>query len=240
MNATASYNIFPLGDSALLIDYGNEMNLAINKKILHQFRVLKEAKLFFITDIVPGYSSLAVHYNVALLHFKKTADNTVFETAMALISPYLSNNNEQQENTRLIKLPVCYQQPFCLDMDTVAMQKKIDPEEIINLHVAETYRVYMLGFLPGFAYMGQVNDQIAIPRKPQPRAAVPAGSVGIAGGQTGIYPLTSPGGWQIIGRTPVPLFNKEQNNPTLLQPGDTVQFFSITANEFADYQSRPA
>ncbi len=240
MNGTASYNIFPLGDSALLIDYGNEMNVGINKKILLQFRVLQAARLPFITDIVPAYSSLAVHYNVALLHDKKQGDRTVFETAMALISPYLSSDDVEEENNRLIKLPVCYQPPFCLDMATIASAKNFDAEGIIRLHTAQSYRVYMLGFLPGFAYMGKVDDQIVIPRRQQPRANVPAGSVGIAGNQTGIYPFASPGGWQIIGRTPVPLFNKHLSNPTLLQPGDTVQFFSITANEFADYQSRPA
>ena len=108
------------------------------------------------------------------------------------------------------------------------------------MHIAKPYRVYMIGFLPGFAYMGSVDSRIATPRKNQPRTAVPAGAVGIAGEQTGIYPSVSPGGWNIIGQTPLKLFDAGRTEPVLLQPGDTVHFYSINEDEFNDYQSRLA
>ena len=108
-------------------------------------------------------------------------------------------------------------------------------DEIVRLHTERIYKVYMIGFLPGFAYMGEVDERIAMPRKQQPRTNVEAGSVGIAGIQTGIYPLTSPGGWQIIGKTPMKLFDKEKEDAVLLQPGDEINFYSITENEFANY-----
>jgi inhibitor of KinA len=121
-------------------------------------------------------------------------------------------------------------------MFRVAAANDISPEEVIALHTSKTYRVFMLGFLPGFAYMGQVDEKIAMPRKPQP-VNIAAGSVGIAGRQTGIYPLDSPGGWQIIGKTPLKLFDAEREDPVLLQAGDHVQFFSISKNDFREIQN---
>ena len=137
--------------------------------------------------------------------------------------------------SRKIKIPVCYAEKYALDINEISKEKKLPVDEIIRLHTAKKYRVYMIGFLPGFAYMGEVDEQIAIPRKAQPRTKVEAGSVGIAGMQTGIYPLNSPGGWQIIGKTPVKLFNKEKDDPVLLQPGDEIEFYSITKDEFTNY-----
>jgi inhibitor of KinA len=139
----------------------------------------------------------------------------------------------------LISIPVCYEKEFAHDLEWIAIQNNISLEEIISLHTAASYHVYMLGFLPGFAYMGLVNDKISVPRKQKP-VTVEAGSVGIAGKQTGIYPLSSPGGWQIVGRTPMKLFDKEKESPTLIKSGDSVQFYSITKDEFEDIKSRNA
>jgi inhibitor of KinA len=133
---------------------------------------------------------------------------------------------------------VCYAERFALDLEELVQQKHLSKQEIIQLHTSITYRVYMIGFLPGFAYMGEVDEKIAMPRRQQPRTAVPEGSVGIAGAQTGIYPFTSPGGWNIIGRTPLKLFDKDKEEPTFFKPGDEVTFYSITEDEFAHYQSR--
>jgi inhibitor of KinA len=137
--------------------------------------------------------------------------------------------------SRKIKIPVCYSGKYALDIHDIAKEKKLTAPEIINLHTAKRYRVYMIGFLPGFAYMGEIDKRIAMPRKTQPRTKVEAGSVGIAGMQTGIYPFDSPGGWQIIGKTPVKLFDKEKSDPVLLQPGDEIEFYSITEDELANY-----
>jgi len=136
---------------------------------------------------------------------------------------------------RKISIPVCYAEGFAHDIEFIALEKNISIEKIIQLHTEQLYTVYMIGFLPGFPYMGEVKDSIAVPRKNEPRANVAAGSVGIAGKQTGIYPLESPGGWQIIGRTPLKIFDKEKSDPVLLQPGDEIQFYSISEDEFKNY-----
>jgi len=140
----------------------------------------------------------------------------------------------QQNNGSLVKIPVCYDTFFAPDLESLAESKGMSSGELVQLHLSKPYRVYMLGFLPGFAYLGQVDDKLATPRKPQP-VEVAAGSIGIAGYQTGIYPMVSPGGWHIIGRTPVHLFDTDKENPALLKPGDSVQFVSITLHEFENY-----
>ena len=140
--------------------------------------------------------------------------------------------------SRNIKIPVCYSAKYALDLQEISKQKNLATDEIVRLHTTKKYRVYMIGFLPGFAYMGEVDEAIAFPRKAQPRKIVEAGSVGIAGSQTGIYPLDSPGGWQIIGKTPIQIFNKEKADPVLLQPGDEIEFYSITEDEFTNYKNR--
>eukprot|EP01136_Pigoraptor_vietnamica_P038048 Opistho-1_new@106825 len=131
-----------------------------------------------------------------------------------------------------ITIPVCYDLSLAPDLVELATLHQLSVEEVIQLHTAQTYRVYMIGFLPGFAYMGSVDERIRTARKANPRTKVPAGSVGIAGEQTGIYPLDSPGGWQLIGQTPLPLFDATRTDPCLLQPGDEVQFCSISLTAF--------
>ncbi|MDB5197332.1 MAG: hypothetical protein JWP88_1703, partial [Flaviaesturariibacter sp.] len=136
---------------------------------------------------------------------------------------------------RQLRIPVCYDQAFAPDLKTVAAQAGLSVEEVIHIHTHTSFRVYMIGFLPGFAYMGEVPDAIAVARRSEPRTKVSAGSVGIAGKQTGIYPFDSPGGWQLIGKTPASLFRKKEASPTLFQPGDEVLFYPITINEFTNY-----
>ena len=136
---------------------------------------------------------------------------------------------------RNVMVPVCYSRKYGLDLDAISEHTKLPVEEIIHLHTATKYKVYMIGFLPGFAYMGDVDDSIAVLRKPEPRTRIEAGSVGIAGKQTGIYPLASPGGWQIIGRTPVILFDTKKETPAFFRAGDEVQFYPITEDEFNHY-----
>ena len=145
------------------------------------------------------------------------------------------NDGASLPTGRKIKVPVCYSEKYALDMNEIVQQKKISAEEIIYLHTSKKYRVYMIGFLPGFAYMGEIDEKIAVPRKSQPRLVVEAGCVGIAGKQTGVYPLDSPGGWQIIGKTPLKLFNKEKVDPVLFKPGDEVEFYSISEDEYSNY-----
>jgi len=240
MEQLPPYKIFPLGDAALVIDFGNLIDESINKLVHAVFYQLQKDPIPGMIEAVPAYSSLTIYYNVLFIRKKISRHETAFEWISEKVKKYLSRETiEMEDSGTLIRIPVCYESDYGTDLNFIAMQNKISVEEIIHLHVSTTYRVYMLGFLPGFAYMGMVDEKIATPRKQFP-APVEAGSIGIAGRQTGIYPLNSPGGWQIIGRTPLKLFDKEKNDPTLFKTGDTVQFNSITKDEFENTKSRNA
>jgi inhibitor of KinA len=157
---------------------------------------------------------------------------TAFEAIKNFTENALQNLDDLEENKpRLIEIPVCFDAEYALDLDLVGALNSLSAGEVIKIFLAVTYRVYMLGFLPGFAYMGEVDECIAAPRKTAPRLKVPKGSVGIAGRQTGIYSLESPGGWQIIGKTNVELFTPEAESPTFLQAGDSVKFYEAKLNE---------
>ncbi len=226
------YRIFSLGDSAITVDFGNCINEDINKEVIARFNQLQQQPLPGMIEVVPAYSSLTVYYDVPALKKKVTAGQTVYEFMKLQIEERLHQSFQHSEtDERLVKIPVCYENEFALDIQQLAATKNISIDEVIEIHTSRIYKVYMLGFLPGFSYMGEVDERIATPRKPQP-AKIDAGSVGIAGKQTGIYPLASPGGWQIIGRTPLKLFDAEKEEPTLLKAGDKVQFYSISKNEF--------
>ncbi|HEX2608217.1 MAG TPA: 5-oxoprolinase subunit PxpB [Flavisolibacter sp.] len=236
VNAYHPYTIFPLGDTALTIDFGDQVDEVINRKVLRFFQELKEANFPFIKDIVPAYSTVTVFYD-AIGIIQHRPGKVAFEFMAELMEGLAQEPVEEITDTgTLHRVPVCYDDAFGPDSAFIQEQKGITKQELIALHTETTYRVYMIGFLPGFAYMGPVAEKLAVPRKEVPRQQVPAGSVGIAGRQTGIYPLDSPGGWQLIGRTPVPMFNKEDNDPVRLRPGDSIQFYSITADEYAHYQ----
>ena len=240
MAAEPTYKISPLGDSALLIDFGNVIDESINKLVHAVFYQLQKDPIPGMIESVPAYSSLTIYYDVTFIRKKISVQETAFEWVSGKVKEYLSRERiHVEEKGSFIRIPVCYEKEYGTDLDFIALLNQISIEEIIHLHTSAIYRVYMLGFLPGFAYMGMVDEKIAAPRKQFP-APVEAGSIGIAGRQTGIYPLRSPGGWQIIGRTPLNLFDKEKENPTLFKSGDTVQFYSITKDEFENSKSGDA
>jgi len=159
-----------------------------------------------------------------LINFEQKIDPAINAAVIALKKP--------QKEARQLKIPVCYELPYALDLQALSDEKGISLEKIIELHTSQTYKVYMLGFLPGFTFMGKIVPALACKRKLSPRLKVPASSVGIAGFQTGIYPTTSPGGWQILGRTPLKIFDPKKENPFLFQAGDEVTFYPITSKEF--------
>ena len=230
------HTVFPLGDSALTIDFGNRMDEAINRKVLALFRSLQERPLKGVIEAVPAYSSITLYYDIVTVMKDHPGNKTAFEVMTGKMEQRLQEPiAEDSSVSALLKLPVCYEGEFGLDIEQLAAARNMLPEDVIRIHTSKTYIVYMLGFLPGFSYMGHVDDEIAMPRRTHPRPRVEAGSVGIAGHQTGIYPLASPGGWQIIGRTPVKLFDSEKKELTLLKPGDRVQFYSISTDEFNSY-----
>lgn len=228
------YRFFSLGDSAITVDFGNCINETINNEVIRRFNQLQQDPLPGMIEAVPAYCSLTIHYDVLALKNKSTEGQNVFEwVQQQLLEKLLQPIEYKEEKERLLEIPVCYEKEFALDIKQVAAIKNISIEEVIHIHTSKSYKVFMLGFLPGFSYMGEVDEKIAVPRKPQP-VNIAAGSVGIAGKQTGIYPMASPGGWQIIGQTPLKLFDVEKVEPTLLRAGDVVQFYSISKKEFEE------
>ena len=231
-NQGLPYRIFSLGDAAATIDFGNCIDESVNREVIARFNQLQQHPLPGMIEAVPAYSSLTVYYDLVMLRKKVSPHQTVFDWMKQQVEERLLQPVQQNQITEsLIKIPVCYDEEFAMDIQQLAAAKNISVDEVIQIHIVKQYKVYMLGFLPGFPYMGEVDEKIAMPRKPQP-VNISEGSVGIAGKQTGIYPMASPGGWQIIGRTPLKLFDAGREEPTLLKTGDRVQFYSISKNEF--------
>jgi inhibitor of KinA len=223
-------NIYAIGDNALTISFSNIIDEKINKQVLSLFDLLTQQKIIGVKDIILSYSSLSVVYD--MIEIKKQHHrpfNFIKQQIEQLIKDYPV---PFENNYRIITIPVCYDTSFALDIIELAEQKNISVDELIHLYTKKTYRVYMIGFLPGFAYMGKVDERLATPRRKSPRINIAAGSVGIAGEQTGIYPLASPGGWNIIGRTPIKMFDAKKEQPAFLQAGDEVQFIPISLEEF--------
>ena len=218
--------IFPLGDGVLTIEFGNEISVELNDQVLRLAKFFAGNSFAGFEEIVPAYSSLTIFYDVWKVRKNFQEFSTAFEAVKSFAESAFKNSNKlQSKETRLIKIPVCFDKEFALDLDFVAASNNLTPEKVVEIFLDNTYRVFMLGFLPGFSYMGEVDERIAAPRKQTPRIKVPKGSVGIAGRQTGIYSLESPGGWQIIGQTNIELFTPDGDEPTFLQAGDRVKFF---------------
>lgn len=228
-----TYSISPLGDSAIVVKFGCTIEEYISLQVLTAFEILSKAALPGVIDLVPAYASLVLHYNpVKLMNQKKPVFDYVVESVIQLLD---AADDLITNTSRHLSFPVCYALRFGSDLEAMSQQIRLTVEDIIQIHTSRSYRVYMIGFLPGFAYMGEVDNRISIPRHAQPRMNIEAGSVGIADIQTGIYPLASPGGWQIIGRTPVKTFDSSLVNPVYFHPGDQVTFYSITEDEFENY-----
>lgn len=220
------HKIFPLGDNALTVEFGNEISAEMNYRVVHLADFFDQNSFNGLIEIVPAYASLAVFYNVSQVRKNFPDFSTAFEAVKNFVENALQNSDVSQKiNSRIIEIPVCFDAEFALDLEFVAQTNNLTAQEAIEIFLARTYQVFMLGFLPGFAYLGEVNKRIAAPRKDSPRLKVPQGSVGIAGRQTGIYPLESPGGWQIIGKTNIELFTPNGESPTFLHAGDSVKFY---------------
>jgi inhibitor of KinA len=234
-NVTNQYKIFPLGDAAITLELGNSINEVLNQKALAMQLWLLAHPFEGLKDCLVAYSSLTVQYNPVTVKKYYNLQTTVFAwVADRLKQTFEKSVQTEKVEKELIRIPVCYEGAYAPDLASLAKQKQLTEQEVVNIHTATIYNVYMIGFLPGFSYMGEVNESIAVPRKQHPTQVL-AGSVGIAGSQTGIYPLNSPGGWQIVGRTPLRLFDPFVPEPVKLLAGDRVQFYAITKNEFESY-----
>lgn len=216
---------------ALLVSFENRIDEMINKQVMCLQQLLLKQPFTGLIELVPAYASLAIFFDVGVVRKNYTKYHSAFEFvreySKRLIDVMDINMTDRQNRT--IVVPVLYNGE---DLHFVAKQHHLPTDEIIRIHTSKVYRVFMTGFLPGFAYMGKLDERIATARLAVPRTRVSAGAVGIAGFQTGIYPIASPGGWQLIGQTPVKIFDARKENPCLLKAGDRVQFEQITKHEF--------
>jgi len=212
-----------LGEETWLVEYEPELDIAINARVHHLARAIAGIPLEGVRDVVPGMASLAVHVDG-----DRMDDREITE----LIDRAITTASDDVSEGALHELPVCYEPPFALDIDDVARRCGCAVSDVIERHSAREYHVFMVGFLPGFPYLGVLDSRLSLPRRDVPRQAVPRGSVAIAGAQTGIYPSQSPGGWHVIGRTPVPLFDATAAPPGRLSPGDRVHFVPVPASRF--------
>jgi len=213
------------GDAALVVEFGDEISLEINRQVHILAHALEQSPFPGLRESVPSYRSLLVHYDPLQLSCGEIED---------LVSKALQECEDlSPPEPRLIEIPTVYGREFGPDIEFVAEQNGLSVEQVVAIHSIVTYTVYMLGFTPGFPYMGTLSEAIVTPRLATPRQSVPAGSVGIADSQTGIYPIASPGGWRLIGRTPLILFDPERSPPTVLRPGDRVRFVPIPTIEEA-------
>lgn len=229
---STDYNILQQGENALLINWPQRIDPEVNQLVMAAFRRIHGLQLRYVRDLIPAYASLTIVYDT--MYIFRNYDSNVTGWISARIHEVLrAPGNDAITAKRSIDIPVCYDPSLGLDILALAAQKQLSLEELVALHTGRTYIVYMLGFLPGFPYMGTVDPRLVAPRLSKPRQLVPAGSVGIAGEQTGVYPLDSPGGWNIIGQTPVRMFDAENGPASYCQPGDEVTFVPISLDEFS-------
>ncbi len=230
--------IAPLGDSALIVrireSFDDASDEALNAVLATQ-RLLENAKLPGVIELAPAYTTVALFFDpMRVVAFGAKADE-VFDWLAERIRKAISSANEvrrDQIETSLVEIPACYDAEFAPDLDEVAHHAGLGAQEVVDLHCASEYRVHCIGFTPGFPFLGGLPSKLATPRRSTPRKEIPAGSVAIGGAQTGIYPVKSPGGWNVIGRTPLRLFDPQKDPPALLRASDRVHFRAITRGEF--------
>ncbi len=231
------YSIFPLGDAAASIDLGNTISEAFNEKVIAMQQWLQLNPVAGILDCIPAYSSLTLIYDPILLKKQFPACATAYDAVKQILrQAYYQSLVLPKEEASIIRIPVCYAPEYGFDLEMMAEQKQLSIPAIIELHTSRVYRVYMIGFVPGFSYMAEVNPLLVTPRKLKP-VPVAAGTVGIAGAQTGIYPFNSPGGWNVVGRTPLSMFDSNASQPVLLKAGDRVQFYAIEKEAFEHFSN---
>lgn len=217
-----------MGDRSLLVHLGDEISREVHQCVRTLYFNLIDCKLAGVVELIPSYATLLIVFDPLKISLAALKTNV----ARLMESPDPSRIPEP----RTVRIPVVYGGDFGPDLPSLAETHCMTPDDVIRYHTATTYHVYMIGFTPGFPYMGEVAAEIATPRRGTPRTRVPQGSVGIAQRQTGIYPVASPGGWQIIGRTPIKLFDPEVWPPTPLEIGDAVIFYSIEMEAFKNWQ----
>ncbi|MET1054043.1 MAG: 5-oxoprolinase subunit PxpB [Pedobacter sp.] len=216
---------YPLGDTAIVARFAEEISNATHDLIQSVCNYLEEYSFDGFTEYVPAFTTVTIFYEPMTLSYQSVQAHLEEMLAEVMARP-------EKPVSRFVEIPVVYGGIWGPDLDIVASHANLDTAEVIRLHTEAEYLVHMIGFAPGFPYLGGLNEKIAAPRKEIPRAKILAGSVGIAGKQTGIYPIATPGGWQIIGRTAVRLFDVKRQEPSLLRAGDRIRFVPVTQAEF--------
>ena len=212
------------GDSAIVMEFGNTIEKEINAKIAAVVENLKKKNIDCILDILPTYRSILINYDPVKISYGE-----MVETLKGLSK---SDKANQSDEVRLIEIPTLYGKEYGPDIEFVAENANLSVDEVIKIHSGTDYLVYMMGFMPGFTYLGGLDPRIATPRLKSPRLKIEPGSVGIAANQTGMYPLESPGGWQLIGRTPLKLYDDTKEPPVFIQAGDYIRYVSIDKAEY--------
>ncbi|UHA73672.1 5-oxoprolinase subunit PxpB [Paenibacillus sp. 481] len=236
----------PLGECALIVDWGGTIHEHTHTKIRAFCSQLERNPVHGIVEVVPAYTTVTVFYDPIKLWKRATSEtwqssynrDTEFQSPFAIMEEIIREMVNQLEeihigSSTIVEIPVCYGEQFGPDLQDVAAYAGLSIEEVIELHSGHDYLVHMVGFAPGFPYLGGLPERIAVPRRSSPRTSIKPGSVGIGGKQTGVYPIASPGGWHLIGQTPVQLFRPHHPSPSLLKMGDTVRFRPITPEQFA-------
>tara|TARA_B100001741_G_scaffold215252_1_gene178325 strand:+ start:16 stop:690 length:675 start_codon:yes stop_codon:yes gene_type:complete len=219
-------NISNLGDAALYCDFGNKVTKEINSNVIKYFKSLKKNKILGITNITPSYNKLIISYDLEKIRFDQIK-NKILE---------IKTEDINSDENKIIKIPVCTDEEFCLDIERLSKKLKLDIGKILNIFFNKKYFCYMTGFIAGMPFLGDIDKALRLKRLETPRVKVPKGSIGITEQFSNIYTYESPGGWNIIGNTPTKIFDKlNQDNPLKINPGDIVEFYEITKTEYLNW-----
>ncbi|MBR3770099.1 MAG: 5-oxoprolinase subunit PxpB [Lachnospiraceae bacterium] len=222
--------ILTAGDSSLLVEFGKEISPDINRKIAATVQLMKEQHIEGVVDIIPAFCSLLINYDPRVISYE--------EMKQRMQDLIKVDAKAEAGRKRVFEIPVCYGGEYGPDIANIAKNAGLSEKEVIEIHSSRDYLIYMLGFLPGFTYLGGLDERIHTPRLATPRIKINAGSVGIGGSQTGIYPLDSPGGWQLMGMTPVKTYDPEREIPILVEAGDYIRFVPITEAEYLEIKAQ--
>ena len=222
--------ILTVGDSSVLVEFGKEISPEINARIATMVKLVKVQQIEGIVDMIPSFCALLINYDSRVITYAKLKKR--------LADVLKIDAKAENVASQVFEIPVCYGGQYGPDMTNLKEHAGLSEEEIIAIHSGSDYLIYMLGFLPGFPYLGGLDERIHIPRLASPRIKIPAGSVGIGGAQTGIYPLDSPGGWQLLGQTPVKTYDPERETPILFEAGDYIRFVPVSEVEYLEIEKQ--